>query len=523
MRTGISELTACDWEPRHEPVSIEPAKPNGPGEAPLERLPAEILDEIIAQLALSLPPATYAPRNVDLISCLLTSRTIHVATITTLYNHITIPHSHIFSKFMSHICEYPGLGTLVRRLDLSHFTSVGLGRTRQMNSEIQNMTSRTLLKCLQLTPYLKEVLVQEHLDEDVDESVIRKIFFGLPKLRAVDFCAAASSSFVESISAVIRTLNRPAGSELGLRRLGLHECFTLQSSAFEGLLPHLPNLTHLDVAHTRVTDRALASIPRSAKLTHLNLGRCHQITGPGVVDFLTTHPAVTDLVYLSLGCDVASYRLLSERDIERLVPTLPSSLRSLNLNGARIRSEHMPLLLPLTKHLEELSLAHSKLTLQDINSIFRPHPTPSTPSAPCPSTTPQVEQAEDTQWIPPSLHYLDLSHIASITQPALFSPACTLLSRAAQPLEVLELGDKAISSLRECRNTNKRLGWCVKELGRRGWYVREPVMAAAGQEGASNSNGRRSWKMGAMWWGMRKVPVAVGEVGGLYGHYMFKK
>jgi hypothetical protein len=29
--------------------------------------------------------------------------------------------------------------------------------------------------------------------------------------------------------------------------------------------------------------------------------------------------------------------------------------------------------------------------------------------------------------------------------------------------------------------------------------------------------------MGARWWGMRKIPVTVGEVGGIYGHYMFKK
>ena len=465
------------------------------------------LDEIIAQLALAVPPAGYAPRNVDLISCLLTSRTIHVATINTLYNHITIPHSQIFAKFLSRISDQPGLGSLVRRLDLSHFTSVGLGRTRQMNAEIQNLTARTLLQSLQLSPNLKEVLLQEHLDDDIDERVLRKLLFGLPKLQAVDLCAAASASFVSSLASVVRTLNGPASTDLKIQRLGLHECFTLQSSAFEGLLSHVPRLTHLDVAHTRITDRALASIPRSAQITHLNLGRCTQLTGEGVVDFLTSHPASTGLVYLNLSCDIASYRLLSERDVERLLPALPTSLRSLNLNGAKIRSSDAPAILPLTKHVEELSLAHSKLSLQDLNSFFRPPP---------PSTKGEPEPA----WAPPALHYLDLSHIPSITQPALYSSSCYLLSENTSPLEVLELGDKAISSLRECRNTNKRLGWVVKELGRRGWYVREPSISEAGNGGSS---GRRGWKMGAMWWGMRKCPVAVGEVGGLYGHYMFKK
>ena len=465
-------------------------------------------DEIISQLALSAPPPGYAPRNVDLVSCLLTSRTIHVATINTLYNHITIPHSQIFAKFLGHISEHPGLGTLVRRLDLSHFTSVGLGRTRQMNAEIQNMTARTLLKCLQLSPNLREVLLQEHLDEDIDERVMRKIFFGLPKLQAVDFCAAASASFVASLTLVVRTLSGPASTNINIQRLGLHECFTLQSSVFEGLLPHLTRLTHLDVAHTRITDRALASIPRSAQITHLNLGRCSQITGEGVVNFLTSHPATAGLVYLNLSCDVASYRLLSERDVDRLLPALPQTLRCLNLNGAKVRSFDAPALLRLTKHLEELSLAHSKLSLQDINSFFRPPPTP--------------EGKATLLWTPPTLHYLDLSHTPAITKSTLYASNCVLLSQISSPLEVIELGDKVISPLRECRNTNKRLGWVVKELGRRGWYVREP--SGNDQDYASgNSNGRRPWKMGAMWWGMRKVPVAVGEVGGLYGHYMFKK
>lgn len=482
----------------------------------------------MAQLALDLPPSGYAPRNVDLISCLLTSKTVHVATINTLYKQITIPHSQIFSKFLRHVCEYPGLGTLVRRLDLSHFTSVGLGRSRQSNSEVQNLTSKSLLQCLELTPAIQEVLLQENLDDDIDENVLKKLFFGLPKLRAVDLCASSSLPFAEAFGSVLTSLVESPSTMLGIKRLSLHECFTLPSSAFETLLPRLTKLTHLDVSHTRVTDRALQSIPYSADLSHLNLGRCIQITGEGVVDFLTTHPAVKGLVYLNLSCDISRYRLLWEADVDRLLPSLPSTLRSLNLNGARIRPRHVSQLLPLTKHLEELGLASAELSLANVNSLFKPpqsqsHNTdehaPTSTSSPADAETDSQSQPS---WAPPTLHYLDLSSNPSITQSTLFNtpaPANILLSPATLPLEVIELGDKAISSLRECKNTNKRLGWCVKELGRRGWYVRDLV----GEMKGDVRGGRRGWKMGAMWWGMRKCPVAWSEVGGLYGHYMFKK
>lgn len=373
------------------------------------------------------------------------------------------------------------------------------------------MTSRSLLKCLELTPEIQEVLLQENLDDDVDENVLRKLFFGLKKLRAVDFCASSSKPFVESFSTSLTDLIDRPSFNLSICRLGLHECFTLPSSTFEILLPRLPRLTHLDVSHTRITDDALSAILNTASLTHLNLGRCTSISGRGVVDFLTSHPAARQLQYLNLSCDIARYRLLWETDIERLLPALPTTLRSLNLNGAKIRHWHTPLLIPLTKHLEELSLASAELSLQDINSFFCPGSPPSSPLV-------EGSRAERDKevWMPPSLHYLDLSSIPSITQSALFGTSCMLLSPETAPLEVIELGDKAISSLRECRNTNKRLGWVVKELGRRGWYVRD-------SKDVTNSNGKRSWKMGAMWWGMRKCPVAWGEVGGLYGHYMFKK
>lgn len=544
LRTGISELSGWDLEPtrRQEPVEIDVAKSYGPGEAPVERLPVEVLgessenrfprgrtdhgaDEIIAQLAVDIPPAGYGPRNVDLVACLLTSKTFHVATINTLYRQITLPHSSIFAKFLHHISEYSGLGTIVRRLDLSHTTSVGLGRSRQTNAELQNLTSKTLLGCLELIPAVQEVLLQENLDDDIDEGVLQKLFFGLPKLRAIDFCASASSAFVDAFTATLTTLIESPSKMLNIRRLGLHECFTLPSSAFELLLPHLPQLTHLDVSHTRITDEALMSLPESATLSHLNLGRCIYVTGEGVVDFLTTHPAVRNLVYLNLSCDISRYRLLSDVDLDRLLPALPPTLRSLNLNGAQIHPRHIPQLMPLTKHVEELGLACANLSLADVNTLFRqPGPSPTT------TTSFNGQQQQQQQpWIPPALHYLDLTAIPAITQSTLFNtpaPTNILLTPATLPLEVIELGDKAISSLRECRNTNKRLGWVVRELGRRGWYVREPVVAAGsgGNSGPGGATtGRRGWKMGAMWWGMRKVPVAWGEVGGVYGHYMFKK
>lgn len=60
LRTGISELSPWDWEaPRvTEPMVLDVAKTYGPGEAPLERLPVEILGEIGTPLSVVATAAT---------------------------------------------------------------------------------------------------------------------------------------------------------------------------------------------------------------------------------------------------------------------------------------------------------------------------------------------------------------------------------------------------------------------------------------------------------------------------------
>lgn len=515
--------------PPKAPVVVEQAQPP-PGTSALEKLPPEVLgkrnqkkavelfmsvshcvltrslDQIISYLAIDLPPNGYTPRNVDLVSCLLASRTLHAATLSVLYRNMTFPHSIIFSKALNHMSSYPALGTLVRRLDFSHFTSVGLGRTKQMNAEIQNLTSRTLLKCLDLLPNLKECLLQEHLEGDLSVDVVRKLFMGLPNLRAVDFCGCSTQSFSQVFTEALTAGPVMPMSLPNMKRLSLHECSTIPAPIFDLLLSRLTNLTHLDLTHTQVNDSALLAIPETARITHLSLSRCTRLRSSALVEFLTTHPAVREsLVYLNLLTDPTRFRLLEEDDVTALLPKLPDTLRSLNLGGAKVTSEHVPLLIPLTKHLEELGLSSADLSVKDVNSFF----------------TRSRENGAEANAAPSTLCYLDLAKVPQMTIGAIFNTStCLLLSDHSYPLQVIEFSDKIITPLRERAKTHRAsVGWTVRDLGRRGWYVRDP----ASMPNEPVDDGSRSWKMGARWWGMRKIPMAVGDVGGIYGHYMFKK
>ncbi|KAJ5983421.1 hypothetical protein N7481_005520 [Penicillium waksmanii] len=491
--------TGRELMPPKAPAVVELSQPP-PGTSALERLPPEVLDQIISNLAVDLPPNGYTPRNVDLISCLLTSHTLHAATLGVLYRNMTFPHSIIFSKALNHMSQYPALGTLVRRLDFSHFTSVGLGRTKQMNAEIQNLTSRTLLKCLDLLPNLKECLLQEHLEGDLSVEVIRKLFMGLPNLRAVDFCGCSTQAFSQVFTEALSAGPPLPMSLPSMKRLSLHECSTIPAPMFDQLLSRLINLTHLDLTHTQVNDSALAAIPETARISHLGLSRCTRLRSSALIEFLTTHPAVCEsLVYLNLLNDPTRFRLLEEEDVSALLPKLPSTLRSMNLGGAKVTSEHVSLLIPLTKHLHELGLSSADLSVKDVNTFF----------------------AKDDNAAPSTLCYLDLAKVPQMTIGAIFNTSsCFLLSEQSYPLQVIEFSDKIITPLRERAKTQRvSVGWTVRDLGRRGWYVRDP----ASLPNEPLDDGYRYWKMGARWWGMRKIPMAVGDVGGIYGHYMFKK
>ena len=292
-----------------------------------------------------------------------------------------------------------------------------------------------------------------------------------------------------------------------IRRLCLHECTTLKSAVFENILPRLTQVTHLDLAHTKVNDKALMSIADTARMTHLNLERCTQITGNAVVDFVTQHPAVRDtIVWLSLNADASRYRLLASEDLDRLLPALPRTLRSLNLGGARISSQHVPALQTLATQVEELGLKGANLSLgSDIVQIL--------------SLVGENGKPKDTNK-KSSVRYIDLTDISSVTQMSLNYSPVSIKDKGSLPLEVIELSGTVLTEILRRNKNVKNPDWTVKELGRRGWYVRAPESLPPSQE---TDDGYRSWKMGARWWGMRKIPMVEQEVGGMYGYFMFKR
>lgn len=505
------------------------------GQAPIEKLPIEILGmctrphrtplpsdrrltlrppgSIIELLVLDVPPLNSATRrNVDLMSLLLTSRTMHGATLNALYRKITIPHSKVFRKFLTNMIEHHALGTIVRRLDFSHFNNATLFSTISERKGTRNLTAETLLQCLNLTPHLQEFLAMEHIDDDLSADVLHKLFMGMHRLQAVDFAGCTSPAFKSAFNTII-PMDWP--QILPITRLSFHKCLTLPSSVFEKILPRLPNLTHLDLTQTKVTDKALHSIPQTARLTHLNIAKCTLLTAEGVIKMFTDHQAVRHtLVYLSVATDARSSQLLLKDDVTELLPLLPKTLRSLSLKGSEMDEAHLPLLRPLTKYLEELAIGRN-IDVMAASKIFLPEEKDEDAEKEADGDKMDVdgEEAEQEPEEPATLRYLDLSDLwgNELDLGTLFSKKCCLLRGESVPLEVIEVSDQSYKSLSRNKALDQ-IGWFLKEIGSRCWMVRIQK---------DGDRGHRWWKMGAENWGMRKIPVARADVGGMYGSFMF--
>ncbi|VVT45420.1 uncharacterized protein SAPINGB_P000744 [Magnusiomyces paraingens] len=348
----------------------------------LENMPTEILTQILQDVILQEcngNPANYYS-TVDRFSRLLTiCPALYDVGTPILYRHVAFAHPHAFDRFLTSI-EKTGYGVLTRTLDFSGFTSVGLGRSSRMNQEIQMVTSRTILRALELCPNLNEFLASENIDRDMDAAVVEKLF-SLPYLQALDFCGATNSTFVEAIAtscgfyftetgaleritdkAALAYYSRPLPH---ITRLSLHGCSTLPSAVIGALLQRLPNLTRLDLTHTQITSDALLSLPSSAHLTHLSISKCVRLSSDGTLKFLVLHKAARTLKWLNMMFEATRPSPISAADLATVLRYLPP-LEYLNLHGLPVRN-----LDPLVSmDLVSLSLGYVNVTIDDLKRFL---------------------------------------------------------------------------------------------------------------------------------------------------------
>lgn len=328
-------------------------------------LPREILTHILQDVLVSEcegSPSSYYSATHAFTRLLTTCSTFYDVGIPILYAHAAFSDPQSFDRFLKSIRQ-TGYGHLVRTLDFSGFTSVGLGRTARMNNDIQMLTPKTLTEALHLCPNLIEFLGTENIEKDMDSDVLATLF-SMPYLAAVDFCGATHSAFVDALEATLAHSHK--GSLDHITRLSLHGCSTLSTQTIQQMLQLLPNLTRLDLTHTRVTTQALMALPSTARLTHLSLSKCVHLDSAHTRQFLLAHKATRYLHWLNLMFDITRPAPISAKDLLLIVASLPPSIQHLNLHGLPVTG--MPLKDP--SNVESLSLGYANVTIPELKKFL---------------------------------------------------------------------------------------------------------------------------------------------------------
>lgn len=218
-----------------------------------------------------------------------------------VYRYCNLTTAKRFHSLLTSLKSNASLRNVVQVLDFQELTSIGLGRTGEMNKMIKNLTNETIMEFLPLTsPTLREFLANENIQDDLDANIIKYLFSNNKVLSVIDFCGCSgpifTKSFIDAIEAL--QLSDPNGGmyfNYQITCLGLNDCTDLPSKTLKATLQMLPELQKLDLAHTSIDDDTLINgIPHYKNLTHLSLAMCLQLTPRAVLEFFSHHPAVTD-------------------------------------------------------------------------------------------------------------------------------------------------------------------------------------------------------------------------------------
>lgn len=325
---------------------------------------------------------------------------------------------------------------LVKRLDLSAYTTMGSGWTDAKAKTVVNAESLALL--IRSCSQLETLLLGDDFGNIIDGSVLSSIF-SRPKLCGLDMVACSSPMFAKSMAVTMGKLqtasnqvsesdeprayssgtdpsvpqhldddssisvdptkslcSSPSSSRRGswdvacssaittddvvilptsLDNLSLHMCSSLsESSVLVPLLSSMSALKKVDLSHTKVTTSTLWNIVPNA-LTELSLRYCRGLTccNAGLPYLLARFQRLT---YLNLAMDpnLGGSRFC-ESCLTQMMSNITPQLKSLDISGSlELNDDHLDAI-PQNHQLEKLSLAHCRgITLEAVLRLIKRSP-----------------------------------------------------------------------------------------------------------------------------------------------------
>lgn len=442
-------------------------------------------------------------QHLSLYPSLFVSQTFLAASLPVLYRKPILNTPQAFELLEKQISKRPGLGTLIRELDLTKLTLT------LDDNWTRGVGPKALLSLLQKTPLLQDIRIgSQHGGARLHSDTWNCIFSKISYVRTVSI--NDSDSRVQLQDFHLTDMSQSSG---WMENLTITKSFALPQTTIRNILSSQPRLRSLDFSGSLIAGDWLSALSSSTRLQHLDLSKClggvDEDGNNPTVDFLSSHPAASTLQSLNLSSmtDLPSLGL-TNRDMARILCKIPAStMQRLDLRGTPLLREQLPLLQRFT-NLEELHVSHDFFVsdletlmlsggytfptqqtnlspgqellqvdpgkmvnisdmgslarnvlicklMQRVNRVF--------PNKPCSTDKSQLSRSK--------LRYLDLSDI-SRTQ-ILKILDSVLLAEESKPLEVIELGPSALDW---CDVGVKQLfrsaGWRPRCVGKRSWIER---------------------------------------------------
>jgi hypothetical protein len=243
-----------------------------------------------------------------LAACALVNHTFNLHVTPILYHSVSFSYPSTFTSFANTIIDESQRSQLIRHLDLSSFSTMGLQKSTATTGNYA--TPNLIIQILRYCTMLESFSISESLESAITLEVLQVLAFECKNIKTLDFCGLSNKQFNSSLTSLteimghvnifhyyengILTYSFQKANYVALphlKRLSLHECPIISETSIITLLAHSPNLTHLDLGGCSISDLTLnflateTNIPQT--LTHLLLAKCKNVSSESITALVT--------------------------------------------------------------------------------------------------------------------------------------------------------------------------------------------------------------------------------------------